>query len=368
MHHEATAYIRALEQAANSRLKVIKYGESWEGRALYSLIIGSPSNLSRLEAVKAGMRRLADPRGVQHNEANSLINSLPSIVWLICGVHGNEISSVDAGLLIAYHLLASRNDALVEAVMKNSLVLIDPMQNPDGRDHFVNYFRQNVGRYPDPDMQAAEHNEVWPSGRVNHYLFDMNRDWFAQTQPETRGRTKFYLEWFPQVVADLHEMGTNNTYYFAPPALPWNPNFTKAQLEWLDKELAKSGSDWKIMFFHHPIYSSGERHGPSLQLRAMLEPLFVKHNVDLVLTGHEHFYERIKPQRGIYYFIVGSSAKLRAGNIAETDITAKGFDKDRAFMLMEVTPDRIYFQTLSRTGATVDSGTLDRRDSGRVTN
>jgi hypothetical protein len=243
MHHEATAYINSLQQAAGSRIKVIKYAETWEGRSLHVLAIGSSSNMARVDEIKAGMQKLADPRGISQNEANSLIASLPSLVWLICGVHGNEISSVDAGLLTAYHLLAAQGDQLVEAAMKNTVVLIDPMQNPDGRDRFISYFRQNVGMIPDGDMQAAEHNEVWPSGRVNHYLFDMNRDWFAQTQPETRGRTKFYLEWFPQVVVDLHEMGTNNSYYFAPPALPWNPNLTKPQLDWLTK-FGRNNASW----------------------------------------------------------------------------------------------------------------------------
>ncbi len=243
MHHEAAAYIQALQQASGSRLKAIKYAETWEGRPLYVLVIGSPANIARIEEIKAGMQKLADPRRISQNEANALIGTLPSIVWLICGVHGNEISSVDAGLLTAYHLLAAQNDEVVEAAMKNSVVLIDPMQNPDGRDRFINYFRQNVGRFPDPDLQSAEHNEVWPGGRVNHYLFDMNRDWFAQTQPETRGRTRFYLEWFPQVVADLHEMGTNNTYYFAPPALPWNPNLTRTQLDWLTK-FGRNNATW----------------------------------------------------------------------------------------------------------------------------
>ncbi|MGH9836212.1 MAG: M14 family metallopeptidase [Blastocatellia bacterium] len=243
MSHEAARYVQALEQAAGPRLKMVKYAETWEGRPLYVLAIGSAANIARIEEIKSGMQKLADPRRLSQNEANALINSAPSIVWLICGVHGNEISSVDAGLLTAYHLLAARNDELVETAMKNTIVLIDPMQNPDGRDRFINYFRQNVGRFPDADLQSAEHNEVWPSGRVNHYLFDMNRDWFAQTQPETRGRTKVYLEWFPQVVADLHEMGTNNTYYFAPPALPWNPNLTKTQLGWLAK-FGRNNANW----------------------------------------------------------------------------------------------------------------------------
>jgi hypothetical protein len=132
------------------------------------------------------------------------------------------------------------------------------------------------------------------------------------------------------------------------------------QMEWLENELKSSGSEWKICFFHHPIYSSGKRHGPSKDLRALIEPLFVKYNVSLVLMGHEHFYERIKPQRGIYYFIVGGSAKLRSDGIGKTDITANGYDEDRTFMLMEIAGDDLHFQTLTRTGYRVDSGTLRR--------
>jgi hypothetical protein len=134
----------------------------------------------------------------------------------------------------------------------------------------------------------------------------------------------------------------------------------RPQLEWLEKELKASGSDWKICFFHHPLYSSGEKHGPSLELRAILEPLLIKYGVNLVLSGHEHFYERIKPQRDIYYFILGSSAKLREGGISRSEITLKGFAGDRTFMLMEIAGDQLYFQTLSRTGATIDSGVLER--------
>jgi hypothetical protein len=135
----------------------------------------------------------------------------------------------------------------------------------------------------------------------------------------------------------------------------------KRQLEWLEKELKGSGSEWKICFFHHPIYSSGKRHGPSEDLRALIEPLFVKYNVSLVLQGHEHFYERIHPQHGIPYFIVGGSAKLRSDGIGQSKITAKGFDEDRSFTLMEIVKDELHFQTLSRTGKVIDSGSLRRR-------
>ena len=162
---------------------------------------------------------------------------------MICGVHGNEISSIDAGLLAAYHLLAAQNDEIVAAAMANSLVLIDPMQNPDGRDRFINHFRQTVGRWPDRICRRPSTMSSWPSGRVNHYLFDMNRDWFAQTQPETQGPHSRFPEWFPQVLADLHEMGTDSTYYFAPPALPWNPNLTRPQIDWLGS-FGRNNAKW----------------------------------------------------------------------------------------------------------------------------
>lgn len=243
MHHESERYLQALQQASGGRMKLIRYGETWEGKSLYVMAIGSAGNLARIDEIQSGLRRLADPRTLATGEADRLIGTLPSVVWLICGVHGNEISGVDAGLLTAYHLLAAKGDPLVETALKNSIILIDPMQNPDGRDRFINYFRQNLGLEPQADPQSAEHNEVWPSGRVNHYLFDMNRDWFAQTQPETRGRAKFFLSWYPQVVADLHEMGSNSSYYFAPPALPWNPNLTSRQIDWLTK-LGRNNGSW----------------------------------------------------------------------------------------------------------------------------
>jgi 3',5'-cyclic AMP phosphodiesterase CpdA len=132
------------------------------------------------------------------------------------------------------------------------------------------------------------------------------------------------------------------------------------QLTWLDQQLAASGSDWKICFFHHPPYSSGEAHGSDTTLRDQVEPVFVKYGVNVVFTGHEHFYERIKPQKGIAYFIAGSSAKLREGNIAASALEAKGFDAGYTFMLVEIVGDDLFFQTLTETGKTIDSGSVHR--------
>src|SRR5438552_3212988 len=125
---------------------------------------------------------------------------------------------------------------------------------------------------------------------------------------------------------------------------------SKDQLDWLNKELAASSSDWKICFFHHPLYSSGLTHGSALETRAVLEPIFVKNGVNVVLTGHDHIYERIKPQQGIYHFVVGSGGSLRKGDLTRTDMTAKGYDQDYVFMLAEIAGDEMYFAAVTRTG------------------
>jgi predicted MPP superfamily phosphohydrolase len=141
------------------------------------------------------------------------------------------------------------------------------------------------------------------------------------------------------------------------------------QLQWLEKELSSSTSPWKIAFFHHPIYSSGGRHGSDMVLREQLEPLFLKHGVTAVFTGHEHFYERTKPQKGIHYFIAGASAKLRRGDIERSPLTAKGYDQGYTFMLIEIAGDEMHFQAVDENGRIVDSGSLKRRQpQARATN
>jgi hypothetical protein len=139
-----------------------------------------------------------------------------------------------------------------------------------------------------------------------------------------------------------------------------------AQIGWIEKELQASGEAWKIPYFHHPLYSSGERHGSRVDLRRILEPLFVKYGVSVVFAGHDHFYERIDPQQGIVHFVVGSGGKLREGNIDHrSDFTAKGFDRDRAFFVAEIDGDELFFNAVSRTGEIVDSGTIRRPEPPR---
>jgi hypothetical protein len=139
-----------------------------------------------------------------------------------------------------------------------------------------------------------------------------------------------------------------------------NSNYLdKKQVKWLEDELAKDTSEWKITFHHHPPYSSGGKHGSDTALRKVVEPIFLKYGVAAVFTGHDHFYERIKPQKGIYYFVSGAGGKLRAGDVKDTSpLTEKFFDRDMSFMLVEVVDNQLHFQVLSRTGETVDAGVL----------
>jgi hypothetical protein len=133
------------------------------------------------------------------------------------------------------------------------------------------------------------------------------------------------------------------------------------QQRWLQDELSKSTSKWKIAYFHHPIYSSGGRHGSEVDLRSIIEPMFIKYNLNVVFAGHEHFYERLKPQKGINYFTAGGSAKLRSGDIVgNSALTAKGFDTEQSFMLVEIDGDVLRFQTISRRGKSVDAGEIRR--------
>lgn len=166
----------------------------------------------------------------------------------------------------------------------------------------------------------------------------------------------------------LFNMGGKLYYTFKPPNQPvrffmLDSNYpSPEQIAWLENELKGSASDWKIAAFHHPLYSSGGRHGSDIKLREIMEELFVQNNVSVVFSGHDHFYERIKPQRGIIYFIVGSGGKLRAGNIDKRSmLTAKGFDTSNAFLAVEIAGDTMHFNAISTDGTVVDSGIIERR-------
>lgn len=258
-HRDAIRYFEALAEAAPDRVSVNRYAESWEGRELIYVVLTSAENMARIDSVKTGMQRLADPRATSRADADQLIADQPAVTWLSYGVHGNEISSTDASMLTAYHLLASRGDSRVAQIMSDTVVVIDPMQNPDGRDRFLQHYNQAVGMMTNGDRISAEQDENWPGGRTNHYLFDLNRDWFILTQPETIGRVRLLQEWYPVAYVDAHEMGSDGTYYFAPEAVPYNPHLAdnqRASLELFGRTNASWFDRYGIDYFTREVYDA----------------------------------------------------------------------------------------------------------------
>jgi hypothetical protein len=190
-------------------------------------------------------------------------------------------------------------------------------------------------------------------------LLDRGVQFYASLGNHDDTNERFYKP-FNMNGKQYYSFSKGNVHFFVLDSNYMDP----VQLAWLDQELAGAGTaGWKICYFHHPLYSSGAFHGSSTELRALLEPIFVKYGVQVVFSGHEHVYERVKPQKGIVYFTEGASGELRAGNLRKTDLTATGYDKDRSFLLVEISGDDLFFQTISRNGATVDSGTIRRADA-----
>ena len=258
-HANLMKYFEALAAAQPNRVKIIEYAKTWEGRKLIVAFVGSEANIKRLPEIQAGIKKLADPRKTSDAEAQRLIGNLPALVMLAYGVHGNEISSPDAAMMTAYHLLASKNDKSVDSILANTITMFDPIQNPDGRERFIHNFEIAEGLESSANPIAAEHAEPWPGGRTNHYMFDMNRDWFAMTQPETRGRIKTLLDWLPLVFVDLHEMGGDSTYYFTPEAVPYNPHIVKNQRDMLisfGKNDAKWFDQFGFRYFTREVYDA----------------------------------------------------------------------------------------------------------------
>ncbi|MEM9705973.1 MAG: M14 family metallopeptidase [Pseudomonadota bacterium] len=228
---DAVRYLAALASAAPDRMRVFDYGESWQGRKLQYAVITSSERMLELDEVKAAIATLAAGNPLTNEKRSALLDRAAPVTWLSYGVHGDEISSTDAALSLAYHLLGAQNDPKVQKILDETIVVIDPVQNPDGRARFINAFKDNIGIAPSKDRWSAEHVQPWPRGRFNHYLFDLNRDWFALSQPETRSRISAYLEWNPVVFVDAHEMGGDQTYFFPPSANPINPFVTPTQLD-----------------------------------------------------------------------------------------------------------------------------------------
>lgn len=224
-HWKIVDYFKSVAAAVPSMVKLEQYGETNEGRPLMVAYVSSEANISNLQSIRQHNLYLA------RQATNPSLNfDYPAIVWLSYNVHGNEASSSEASMLTLYALVDPGNSQ-TKQWLKNTLVVIDPCLNPDGRDRYVNWFNSVVGQNPNPSLEAREHDEPWPGGRTNHYNFDLNRDWAWQTQVESQARVALFNKWLPQVHVDFHEQGINAPYYFAPAAQPYHEVITKWQRE-----------------------------------------------------------------------------------------------------------------------------------------
>lgn len=221
-HYRIVEYVKSVAAASPSIMKLQQYGATNEGRPLFAAFISSEQNITNLEAIRTANLALTE------NKTTTAMQ--PAIVWLSYNVHGNETSSSEAAMLTLY-ALTNPSNTQTKAWLQNTVVILDPCLNPDGRDRYVNWYNSVAGMAFNPSPSAREHREPWPGGRSNHYNFDLNRDWAWQTQIETQQRVALYNQWLPQIHVDFHEQGYNEPYYFAPAAEPFHEVITPWQRE-----------------------------------------------------------------------------------------------------------------------------------------
>ncbi|OOQ60516.1 M14 metallopeptidase family protein [Mucilaginibacter pedocola] len=249
-HHRIVEYFKYVA-GASKNVKLQQFGTTNEGRPQLAMFIASDENIGRLEEIRHNNLKLA---GMESGAAN--LANTPVILWLSYNVHGNEPASSETSMWTLYDLVNPSNSQNKEW-LKNMLVVIDPCLNPDGRDRYVNFYNSVKGQSPDPTPTAREHVEPWPGGRVNHYYFDLNRDWAWQAQKETQNRVALYNQWLPEVHVDYHEQGYNAPYYFAPAAEPYHKDLTQWQRDFqvtIGRHNAKDFDKNGWMYFTKQIF------------------------------------------------------------------------------------------------------------------
>lgn len=224
-HWKMLDYYRYIAAQAPNMVKYEQYGESIEGRPLYVFYVSSPTNIARLSDIRSNNLKIAG-----EIDGSATISNMPAILWMSNNAHGNETSSGEAAMMTLYQLVDPKNNK-TKKELENTLVVIDPCLNPDGTERYNNWQNGILGAKYNPELYAREHNEPWPSGRLNHYYFDLNRDWAWQTQQESELRAKLYNSWLPHIHVDFHEQGINAPYYFPPAAEPLHEVITPWQKE-----------------------------------------------------------------------------------------------------------------------------------------
>ena len=249
-HHRIVEYFRYVAEVSKN-VKLMQYGSTNEGRPLLAMFVASDENINRLDEIRQHNLWLAG-----QSDTNPTVKNAPVIVWLSYNVHGNEPSSSEAAMQALFDMLDPSNTR-TKPWLNNTIVVIDPCLNPDGRERYINFYRSVAGAVPNADPAAREHSEPWPGGRINHYYYDLNRDWAWQTQKETRARVALFNQWLPEVHVDFHEQGYNSPYYFAPAAEPFHHDITAWQREFqttIGKNNAKYFDQNGWLYYTREVY------------------------------------------------------------------------------------------------------------------
>jgi hypothetical protein len=318
---ELTSYLKVLD-GKSPRVKMEIHGTTHEGRPLYNVIISSPENIANLEKIRADHLLFADPK-TPAATANAMLGSKPAVAWMGYSIHGDECSGVDAAVALIYHLVAS-TDADISNLLNRLIIIIDPIQNPDGRERYLSMLETYRGYVPNYNMRALEHRGHWPWGRGNHYWFDMNRDWVLVTQPETEGRLATTLKWLPQVAVDAHEMGSDDSFLRNPPREPINYNLPETVKKW--SEIFGSEQGTALDQYGWPHYSgewnedwypgyggSWSAYSGTIGLlyeQARVGGAMIKQSDDYLLTYHE----------AVHHQVVSSMANLNSLSTHREDI------------------------------------------------
>ncbi|MCM2315087.1 MAG: M14 family metallopeptidase [Thermoanaerobaculia bacterium] len=279
-HHRVIDYFEALERSSEL-VDAEPYGTTPEGRSLIRVVVASKKHRASLGAIREQLASLQDPRRLTREQAVAISESVPAVALLAFGVHGDETSSTECAMKLAHWLVTSADAG---PILESLVVVIDPVQNPDGRDHYVDWFSRASGSIANPDPAAIEHKAPWESGRANHYHIDMNRDWVWGTQAETRARIALFRQWSPQLFVDYHEMGAHGVEYFFPPvADPVNVNIPAGAREWLHR--------------------FGRANGEAFSQRGWL--FFVGEHFDLFYPGYGDAWPTLRGAIGMTYEVAG---------------------------------------------------------------
>ncbi|MHC5011448.1 MAG: M14 family zinc carboxypeptidase, partial [Planctomycetota bacterium] len=262
-HAEVLRYLETLA-AWSPRARLEVFGRTHESRELLLLYVSDEDTVARLDEVRQEHAARMDPRRHPESEDGARVADAKAVAWMAYGIHGDELSSVDAALCVAYWLVAGEDDR-AKRLREELVIVMEPAENPDGRERYLAQVQSFAHATPNPDSEDLSHRAIWPWGRGNHYLFDLNRDWFSLVHPESQ-HSRLIASWHPQLMVDSHEMGSQDTYLFSPPRHPFNPHLPESQQKWWDRFAADQARaldargyayytrDWNEEFF--PGYGS----------------------------------------------------------------------------------------------------------------